>query len=281
MKKNLLISILCLAALSMQAQNVPNGGFETWTSGNPNNWLVNNIPSIAIPITQVTPAHGGALALKGEVVTSPLGDLAPLAASTDMSGNGFTISQAYSTLSFYYKTSLAGNATFDATVVFYDAANQPVAGGYLEVNTTVGAYTLASIPLTYFGTDPVEAIIAFTINDTVSGTPALGNYYIVDDVALTGLVSVQEPSPALSIENIYPNPSANSLAVGYNLSSKSDVNFHLLNAQGKVVREAYLSQESAGKHELKFDVSSLPAGVYIMHMKTNQGVTANLVQIAR
>ena len=282
MQKNLLTLLNLIVFIAWaQAQNVPNGGFETWASGNPANWLVNNIPTIATPITQATPAHGGALALKGEVVSSSFGDIAPLVASTDMSGNGFTITQAYSTFSFYYKTNLSVNVTFDAGVFFYDASSQVVAAGNVEVGSSIGSYTLASVPITYFGTNPVEAVITFVLNDSTGGSPPLGNYFIVDDVALTGLASVQQIATSLSISNVYPNPAHHSAIVHYNMPAKSFVQFQVLNMQGKIVSEVRLPEQAAGKHEKEIDVTTIPMGFYILRMRTSEGISFARLQVVR
>src|SRR5262245_33366186 len=101
MKKNLLLMLLLAGFLGTSyAQNVPNGGFEAWTAGEPDSWLTSNIPTFATPVTQETPPYAGTFAVRGTVVTSIAGPVPPLVASTDLSGNGFPISQAYGTFSF-------------------------------------------------------------------------------------------------------------------------------------------------------------------------------------
>jgi len=64
--KSTLLSVFIIAltgTLELCAQ-VPNGGFENWTSGNPDSWLVNNVVGFGVPVTQVTPSYSGSYALK-------------------------------------------------------------------------------------------------------------------------------------------------------------------------------------------------------------------------
>src|ERR1035437_107968 len=54
-----------LFSVTLLAQNVPNGGFESWTSGVPDNWYADNIPTIAVPVTQSSVAHTGSSSVMG------------------------------------------------------------------------------------------------------------------------------------------------------------------------------------------------------------------------
>ena len=281
MKKNLLTLLSLIAFSFTQAQNVPNGGFESWTSGNPDNWFTTNITGFATPITQETPSYAGTYAARGTVVTSIAGPVPPLIASTDMSGNGFAVTQAYATLSFYYKVNVAGTAAFIAAVTMNDAGGNAVGIGGAFYSGNVSSYTPASIPIYYSGSNPVECIITFQITDTTSAPLSLGNYFVVDEVGLSGLASVNENVSAISIANVYPNPANHSASVQYHLASKSDVQIQVLNALGKTVREMTLPEQSAGKHETDFDISAIPAGFYLVRMKTNEGISYARLQVAR
>jgi len=281
MKKNLLLLLCALVLKLTQAQNVPNGGFENWSVGAPVSWYANNIPTITATITQTTPSHTGSYAVKGTVVTSPAGNVSPLIESIDMSGNGFAVTQAYSTLSFYYKTNLNGASQFTALVSMKDAANNAVAIGAMTFIGNVGSYTLATVPINYIGSNPVECSITFTVYDSTGGSPPVGDYFIVDDVGLSGLASVQENSSPVSIANVYPNPANHSAVIQYQLMAKSDVQFRIINTQGKTVREINLPEQAAGKHETDFDISSLSSGFYFVRMKTSEGFSFARLQVTR
>lgn len=283
MKKNLLFLLCIIASSTLSlAQNVPNGGFENWTSGSPNSWLANNIPTVATPVTQTTPAHTGSFAVKGTVVSSTSGNLAPLLESVDLTGTGFAVTQAYSTLSFYYKTNLLSSNSFAVLITMKDASHSLVGFAVMGFSGNVSSYTLATVPISYSGSNPVECIIELTVTDTsASGTPMVGSYFIVDDMNLSGLASVQENTSSVIIANVYPNPANHSASIQYNLAAKSDVQFQIVNAQGKNVHQINLSQQTAGKHQIDFDISSLSNGFYFVRMKTNEGISFARLQIAR
>ena len=138
MKKNLLTLFSLLIAFSLvRAQNVPNGGFETWTSGEPNGWTTDNFPPLYLVI-QTTPAHGGSFAAKGAVLAGL--PLPPVLSSTDSAGNGFAVTQAYSTLSFYYKTNLSGTHALIAVVTMLDAIDSTVGTGAVVITGTVNSF---------------------------------------------------------------------------------------------------------------------------------------------
>jgi hypothetical protein len=85
-------TLICFFALLFATPlvaQIPNAGFENWTSGNPDDWLTNNVPTLVAPVTQETPSYSGTYALRGEVLTFAGSPYAPVLASTDMSANGF------------------------------------------------------------------------------------------------------------------------------------------------------------------------------------------------
>src|SRR5262245_38764590 len=145
MKKFLQFSfcLFLFSSTGMLAQ-VPNGGFENWTAGIPDNWYTNNFTGIATPITQATPAHSGSYAAKGEVVNSIAGNFPPLLSSVDSNMMGFAVTQAYADLTFYYKTSMTSTEVMSVAVIMNDAGQVTVGGGSIELGGTVGTYTLAT-----------------------------------------------------------------------------------------------------------------------------------------
>lgn len=272
MKKNLLITILvCAFSITiLKAQNVPNGGFENWTSGNPDGWQTSNIIGFATPITQTTPSYSGAYAVKGEVVASLGGPFPPFIISAGM---GFPVSQAYSNLNFYYKQNHIGTATFNASVAMFQGTGNGVGGGGQFFSSTVTSFTLASIPIYYNTTNPDTCIITFSIGDTVAPDPAVGNNFIIDDVSLSGTAGVYDlpvVSP-LVIEKVHPNPAREDAYIYYSLPSNSDLQFDLYDASGKKYFELKLTDETAGRHKVEFDASEIPAGFYILRMTSADG----------
>src|SRR5204863_8196530 len=92
------------------------------------------------------------------------------------------------------------------SVSLYDAGGNWVGGGGAQMTGTVGSYTLANLPISYTGTNPVECVILFVINDTVAPDPPVGNYFIVDALSFSGISGVHGISPDPEPLYAFPNP---------------------------------------------------------------------------
>ena len=284
MKKNLLtilILLICFRTNVVVAQNVPNPGFENWTAGNPDNWSTNNIPGVVVPITQTSP-HNGLHALKGEVLSSIAGNFSPYLTSTNMTGNGFHVNQAFATLSFYYKFNKVTTGIFTADAVMLENAG---GGGYAGkiFTSSVSSFTLASLPFYYATTNPDTCIIAFSIDDTVTFDADPGNYFIIDDLLLSGLVGVEEPmEPAVvAISKIQPNPVGDFAYIYYSLPANENLKFELFNIDGKISKVFDVQNETAGKHKIELSVGELPGGIYLLRMSTPNASSSARVVVVR
>jgi len=265
MKTNYKLSLIALCVLPFAVLNaqVPNGGFENWTTGEPDNWHTDNVSTIVVPVTLVTPSHSGASAAKGEVVSFSGSPYGPLLSSTDASLNGFTISQSYANFSFYYKMLITGTAVFEVHATLYDASGGWVAdGGQFITAGTVSSFTLANYPLTYGSANPpVECVILFTIHDTLGGDPPVGNYFIVDDVALSGIASLNEQAGGINLAQAFPSPATDLITITHSdaLNGKTEITVYDL--LGNVVKN-FSSEISGARFEQKFSVAELLAGIY-------------------
>lgn len=286
MKKNLLCIIICCSVNGvsfLHAQNpVPNPGFENWTAGNPDNWLTLNSPGFAVPITQTTPAHSGTLAVKGEVVNTIGGVFPPLLISSDMNGNGFPVSQQYGTFSFYYKFNQVGTAVFYGIAAFTDASGNGVGSAGGAGIASSSSYTLASFPVYYQGGTADTCIIEFLISDSVAANPALGNYFVVDDVLLSGTAGIEEHHAlTYTIEKVQPNPASNVSFIYYSVPTSTDIKFELFDVNGKKFNELFLINETAGRHKVELDVSGVPSGFYILRMISDSGTSTSRLQVVK
>tara|TARA_R110001599_G_scaffold184627_2_gene378301 strand:+ start:17610 stop:18836 length:1227 start_codon:yes stop_codon:yes gene_type:complete len=60
----------------------------------------------------------------------------------------------------------------------------------------------------------------------------------------------------------YPNPFNPSTTVSFNLESSANISLTVYNILGKKVSELYSGPKSSGRHQINFDASSLPSGIY-------------------
>lgn len=66
----------------------------------------------------------------------------------------------------------------------------------------------------------------------------------------------------------YPNPFNPKTVIGYHLSEKSDVQLDVYNASGQHVSNLISGRQSAGSHQIQFDGSGLPSGIYVYQLET-------------
>ncbi len=71
---------------------------------------------------------------------------------------------------------------------------------------------------------------------------------------------------------VFPNPTADFLTVNFNLNEKTDVNLFVTNAIGAVVSNHAYQSFAQGLNQEKIQVSTLPAGLYFMNLRTEKGV---------
>ncbi|NQU06269.1 MAG: T9SS type A sorting domain-containing protein, partial [Calditrichaeota bacterium] len=100
-----------------------------------------------------------------------------------------------------------------------------------------------------------------------------GSPYIVSETKL-----LPEKTSELSL---YPNPFNSFLRMKYSLAAPSDVTITVFNLSGRKVAEINRDSEVAGEHEFIFKATDQPAGIYILHLKTADGVTFKKVSLVK
>lgn len=283
MNKNLLFTMsFVLCALVLQAQNpVPNPSFENWTSGNPDNWLTNNAVGAFVPITQVNTGNTGSKACKGEVVSFQGSGIAPvLYSSPGGSGNGFPVSQTYNNMRFYYKFNpAAAGDEIEAFAVIQDGSGTGVGSAFLTINTAATIFTQANAPIIAVGPNPANAVITISIGNVGgSGSPAIGSYFIVDDVSLNNAASIQENSMA-GLDNIYPNPSGNTINIPFHQQSSGVVKIKIYDLQGRLMKDLLNENQGAGSYKLVENISDLENGIYQCSFESQGQLYSTLFQV--
>lgn len=66
----------------------------------------------------------------------------------------------------------------------------------------------------------------------------------------------------------YPNPFNPSTTISFNLESSANIRLTVYNILGKKVSEIYTGTKSSGSHQINFDGSSLPSGIYYYELIT-------------
>jgi hypothetical protein len=79
----------------------------------------------------------------------------------------------------------------------------------------------------------------------------------------------------------YPNPVRSNSRISYTLSDNSKVKLSVYNVVGKEVRTLVNTTQSAGQHEVNFDASSLPSGMYICRIQIGNKSVIQKISVAK
>jgi len=281
MKKILLLSFVMVAALSTSySQNpVPNPGFENWSGGNPDNWSSTNITGF-IGVTQSSDAHTGTSSARGDVISAFGFPVPPLLFSlTNDTGKGFSVSQNFTTLEFWYKLSSDSGDVLDALVGMFDDAGNAIASGGQEFPVQ-STWTHVALPIFYTpGKSAASCEISFAIvNDTIH----LGSFMEIDDVSLTNNpTGITQHNPAgIQSFSVFPNPAKGEATVRYFTVNASPLEISLYDMTGKKVF-ATSHPTTPGMHQEQLDVSKLNSGAYLCMLKTGNDVVKKVVSVMK
>jgi hypothetical protein len=283
MKKVIYSSLLVFFGflITLHSQ-VPNAGFENWTTGEPDSWLSNNSTGLFTTITQSNSSHTGSSALKGEVVfVSGFGNFTPLVVSDDGSSTsgGFAVTQKYNSLKGFYKLNTSANDKVLIILAMY-VGETGVGAGVIMLNAAA-TYSQFAFPIGYdqgFSGTPDRCGIAIQITDASgSGTNvSLGSEMYIDDLELSmDVVSdVEDQTQPLTfqLEQNYPNPFNPSTRIKYQIAENDFVSLKVYDVLGNEVATLVNEEQTMGNYSATFNASSLSSGTYFYKLQTGSFV---------
>jgi glucuronoarabinoxylan endo-1,4-beta-xylanase len=89
-----------------------------------------------------------------------------------------------------------------------------------------------------------------------------------------------EPS-SYELMNNYPNPFNPITAIGYQLSAVSDVKLKIYNVLGQKVATLVDERQQAGHHQVDWDASRFPSGVYYYRLEASEFVEVKKMILLR
>jgi hypothetical protein len=140
------------------------------------------------------------------------------------------------------------------------------------------------VPFLYYGSGvPDNCILQIQLARAGGGSVSVGSYWLVDDLALTGVNSVgEQAAPAeFALEQNYPNPFNPLTLVTYQLPAASQVRLSVYNLLGQEVAVLVNERQDPGRYTVKFDAGSRPSGLYLYRLQADGFVQTRSMTLVR
>lgn len=286
MKKTFL-SIVCTAITAITFAQIPNSGFENWTTigsySNPDGWgTMNNTTAIAsiYTATKGTPGSPGAsyLKLTSKTVSTTVVNGIAVSGQLDSltmqpkSGFAFNMRPANFTGKWQHMIYGSSQGSILVTLTRWDTGlNQRVPVGTASVTLSGMAMSWAnfSLPFTYSdGGYPDTCIIVLKASGTA---PTNNDYLWVDNLAFSGIVTGMENHTSfLNSVNVYPNPSREQVVLAMSFKTPQDVTFEVRDITSKVISVKHVGLLQ-GETQQTLDISGLSKGTYFVRIVAQVG----------
>jgi len=279
-KKITLLFLFTLSAAICAAQNVPNGGFESWTDGEPDDWTTTNITDFT-SVFQEEPGNSGSYAIRLQSVEIDGDNVIPgIVANGGVEDRGFPISVKYTLLEFYYKTSLNYVDQVSYKVIIRDSESTLLASTSNDITEDAADFTRKELPIVYTGIGtPAYCEIEFLIEPQSISEPSLDSWFIVDDVELSSATGVQDLEKNRNSLKVFPQPASEMLNLTINSEKEiNSLNLTLFDLSGKRISAYQFNDIKPGNTNKTIDVSELIDGVYVLRTVESDFVTKVLIQ---
>lgn len=270
--KKLIIILTVLIAMTIKTNaQIPNNGFENWTTVNEHDSLIGWGSGNVTFSTDHYPVSVGQYSIK---LTNNL----PLInqdsygySTTNSLSNGclpsFPISGHPNQLCGYYKCFPLNNDTIQIGLMLFNNGVW-VAGAELITTNTVSDWTSFCIPISaYTVADSATITVAAFYNDTTCGMPygPYGNSILyVDNLSFDNLItSVSEQTSENTTFSLYPNPASDFVTINFNRKNDEVYTLNIYNVIGTLVKSETLKQNNQ-----QINIGDLSIGAYMVTFKS-------------
>lgn len=84
-------------------------------------------------------------------------------------------------------------------------------------------------------------------------------------------VSTQDPAGHIAFLGVYPNPTVQDFVLNYYLHKGGSVTLTLMDLTGKTLLQKEMGAQKPGLHYQQFEMSEVPAGAYLLQVRTPEG----------
>ncbi len=283
MKKSLFSIVLATVVSSTLFAQIPNNGFENWTTvgsySDPDNWGTMNSTTSAGSVytaTKGTPGNVGASYLKltsktvGPAVVNGIAVSGVLDPMTMQPVSGFPFTDEPESLTGKWQHMIFGSSqgSVSVTLTKWNSntnMRETVATGSQTLSGMAMSWANFGINLNYvMSTAPDSCIIVLKASGS---NPTANDYLWVDNLAFTGSVAgLKSQENLLQNLSVYPNPAKGNVNLSFNSMVSQEVTIELTNIEGKIVKSEELSL-SKGKTDYSIDISNFSKGIYLVKIK--------------
>jgi hypothetical protein len=263
------ILFVLVFSFSFIRSQIPNAGFENWANGDPVGWAT--LDFLGDAVSQTSESHSGSSAAKMQIIDFMGSPIPPILISGE-----FGVSEKFGSLTGYFKfMPQNNNQTFTVAVLMSQGSNY-IGGGAVEIFQTTSAFTQFVVPIEYAGSEvPDSAYIQFVVADTSEAGGGIGSYAIIDDLSFGGPTDVHDNIVTVDyykLEQNYPNPFNPITTINYSIPSSSFVQLIVYNSIGQEIANLVNETIAAGNHNIEFDASNLPSGIYFYKLQAGSFV---------
>lgn len=291
--------LISLSFINANAQDVPNGGFETWLPAlgippyeEPQDWFTSN-SSNSTSVTRSIESSSGLFAAKlTTIVTESDTVLGQLFSIENIPGliyqkPGFAISPNVISLTGNYKYLPQGDDV--AFIAIYitkniDGVNQLTGYGTMGFVQEVTEYQDFELPIIYLqdGIGGDSALVLISSGST-SGSVTNGTSLFIDGLSVlttTGLEYAFNGSTKKSIQ-AFPNPANQLATLNYWVKNNdSEVKLSVMDMNGKLVYERSEGIRTQGMNKLELNTEELAPGIYSYTITAGQQSITNKLVVA-
>ena len=263
---------------------IPNGGFENWTGGNPDGWTTNNVTGYLELVTQSNDAHSGSSSAKMEMKIAMSSLMQPVLFAGPFL-EGIPVTQRHSTLNFYYKYAPTTSTVYLTVVVGMYKSGTFIGSGVAGTKNSASSYTKLTAQISYFDQSvPDKATIYITLIDSFFNLQSAGTIALLDDIYFDQPTDVKDQESfnlSYSLSQNYPNPFNPSTKISWQLPSGCWQTLKVYDVLGNEIAVLVDEYKPAGSYETEWNIANLPSGVYIYQLRAGDFVQTKKMVLLR